>query len=95
MSYVGQASRFHICVTYHCQIAVGTRRAGLPYSEMSVEQASAFFSSGEEVIKNSIDVHPDQSFTHSSCELDAYYEIERTAEEIIKGDYKRVRYRFF
>ena len=67
-----------------------TKLPALTSDIMSIEQTSAFFSSGEDVITKNVDVQPDQSFTHSLYDLDDFYEIERTVEEIIKGDYKRV-----
>lgn len=52
---------------------------------------TAFSSSGEDVIARTIDVAPDgPSNVRSEEDLADYYDIERTALEINKGDYKRV-----
>ena len=52
---------------------------------------TAFSSSGEDVIARTIDVAPDgPSNIRSEQDLVDYYDIERTALEINKGNYKRV-----
>ena len=52
---------------------------------------TAFSSSGEDVIARTIDVAPDgPSNVRSEQDLVDYYDIERTALEINKGNYKRV-----
>jgi diphthamide biosynthesis protein 2 len=49
---------------------------------------TAFSTSGEDAIARTIDVEIDE--TASSYKFDTFYEIERTANEIVKGDFKRV-----
>ena len=56
---------------------------------MSAEQ-TAFSASGEDAITRVIDVHTEEVALKDE-HFDEFYEIARTAEEIIKGDYKRVR----
>ena len=52
---------------------------------------TAFSSSGEDVIARTIDVAPDgPSNVRSEQDLVDYYDIERTAVEINKGNYTRV-----
>jgi len=52
---------------------------------------TSFSSSGEDVISQTIEVAPDTSADVLSPEdFDKFYDIERTAEEIIQGNYKRV-----
>jgi len=54
-------------------------------------ESTAFASSGEDVISRSIDVELDRSAANlSQDEFADYYEIDRTVEEIVRGDYKRV-----
>jgi diphthamide biosynthesis protein 2 len=54
-------------------------------------ESTAFASSGEEVITRPIDVELDRSTANLSYdEFTDYYEIDRTVDEIIRGDYKRV-----
>lgn len=54
--------------------------------------ASAFAASGEEAIARSIDITSSVSSQRpESSNVAEFYEIERTAEIILKGDYKRVR----
>ncbi|KAK7681840.1 hypothetical protein QCA50_015187 [Cerrena zonata] len=56
---------------------------------------TAFSSSGEDVIARSIDVAPDgPSNVRSEEDFANYYDIERTASEINKGDYKRIALQF-
>ena len=49
---------------------------------------TAFSSSGEEVIARPIEV--EQEGVPLDEDFDAYYEIDRTVDQISKGDYKRV-----
>ena len=53
---------------------------------------STISASGEEAISRVIEVNDEDvpRFTKLE-EYEAYYEIERTVEQITKGDYKRVR----
>jgi diphthamide biosynthesis protein 2 len=54
---------------------------------------TAFSTSGEDAITRTIDVKIDTTANQLALtEFDDYYEIERTAGEIVKGDYKRVRF---
>ena len=59
---------------------------------MATPEYTAFSTSGEDAITRTIDLEiddtPDRS--SSSHEFDAFYEIERAADEIIKGDFRRV-----
>lgn len=56
------------------------------------EQTTSFSASGEDAITRIIDVKPDKTTDNlDPIEFDEFYEIKRTAEEIVKGDYKRVR----
>lgn len=56
---------------------------------------TSFSSSGEDVISQAIEVTRDTSANVLSPEqFDAFYEIKRTAKEIVHGDYKRVRTTF-
>lgn len=56
------------------------------------EQTTSFSTSGEDAITRVIDVKPDNATNNMDLiEFDEFYEIKRTAEEIIKGDYKKVR----
>ena len=54
-----------------------------------MEPTSAFAASGEEAIAQTIDLHevPDALTPE---ELEEYYDIERTSEQIRQGDFKRV-----
>lgn len=57
------------------------------------EPITAFSSSSEDAITRTIDVHPDTAADKLSVEdFNDYYEIEETAAEILKNDYKRVRF---
>ena len=52
---------------------------------------TAFSASGESTIVQGLDVKPDTTADNlAPGGFEEYYEIERTANEIIKGDYKRV-----
>ena len=59
---------------------------------MAASENTAFSTSGEDAIKRTIDVKIDETADRlsSSYEFDLFYEIDRTADEIIKGDFKRV-----
>lgn len=51
---------------------------------------TAFATSGKDAITRVIDIDVDTTASQlSSTEFDYFYELERTAEEVIKGDYKR------
>ncbi|KAG6871324.1 hypothetical protein C0993_003497, partial [Termitomyces sp. T159_Od127] len=51
---------------------------------------SAFATSGEEAITRTLDVHVDHITDRlSPSEFENFFEISRTVEEIVKGDYKR------
>lgn len=53
---------------------------------------TAFSTSGEDAITRTINVEADETADKlAEDEFDEFYEIERTVEEIVKGDYKRVR----
>jgi diphthamide biosynthesis protein 2 len=55
------------------------------------EPITAFSSSSENAITRTIDVNPDTAEDKLSVEeFNDYYEIEETAAEILKNDYKRV-----
>lgn len=55
---------------------------------MSSDQTTSFSSTGEDVISRTIDI----DHIHSRAGgLDEFYEIQRTADEIVSGDFKRVR----
>jgi hypothetical protein len=56
---------------------------------MTVESSTAFSSSGADAITRQLDVGETPTFT-SHSELEHFYEIKRTAREIIQGGYKRV-----
>ena len=63
------------------------------YSLMSStkETVSAFSSSSQDAMTHPLDVIPDPTADNlPQDEFNAYYEIEETAEEIIRNDYKRV-----
>jgi diphthamide biosynthesis protein 2 len=53
---------------------------------------AAFSASGEDIINRTIDLEIDDTsdLPSSSHEFDAFYELERTADEILKGDFRRV-----
>lgn len=60
------------------------------------DSATAFSSSSEEAITRTIEVHPDTNADKLSVkEFNDHYEIEETAAEILKNDYKRVCQRPF
>lgn len=54
---------------------------------------TAFSASGEDVITRVIDVQTEEVPFNDEL-FDEFYEITRTAEEIIKGDYKRIALQF-
>ncbi|CAA7263747.1 unnamed protein product [Cyclocybe aegerita] len=62
---------------------------------MSNEPTTSFSASGEDAITRIIDAKPDESADLlPPKEFDEFYEIERTAEEIVKGDYRRIALQF-
>jgi diphthamide biosynthesis protein 2 len=55
------------------------------------EPTTSFADSGEGVISQKIETSPDLSASDLSAgEFAEYYDIERTVDEIVKGDYKSV-----
>jgi hypothetical protein len=55
------------------------------------EPTTSFADSGEVVISQKVVVSPDLSASNLSAdEFAEYYDIKRTVDEIVKGDYKRV-----
>ncbi|KAF9444614.1 diphthamide biosynthesis protein [Macrolepiota fuliginosa MF-IS2] len=61
---------------------------------MSAE-ASAFSTADENAITRTIDIRPDTTADQLSVEaFDDFYDIQRTADEIIQGDYKRIALQF-
>ena len=57
---------------------------------------TVFSTSGGDAITRTIDVKVDKTANKlSSTEFDNFYEIDRTAEEIVKRDYKRVSIQCF
>jgi diphthamide biosynthesis protein 2 len=61
-----------------------------------VPEHTAFSTSGEDAITRTIDVKVDKTASKlASTVFDNFYEIDRTAEEIVKGDYKRVSFIHF
>ncbi|PFH52498.1 hypothetical protein AMATHDRAFT_140010 [Amanita thiersii Skay4041] len=59
------------------------------------ETLTTFSSSSEDPITRSLDIKPDTTAAElSSSEFNAYYEIEETAEEIVRKDYKRIALQF-
>ncbi|KAJ3485157.1 hypothetical protein NLJ89_g11921 [Agrocybe chaxingu] len=62
---------------------------------MANEPTTSFLSSGEDAIARDIDVKPDESAdVLQPNEFEEFYEIERTAEQIVKGDYHRIALQF-
>ncbi|KAG5730849.1 hypothetical protein E4T56_gene16139 [Termitomyces sp. T112] len=56
---------------------------------------SAFAASGEDAINRTLDVHADNTADElSPSEFEEFYEISRTAKEIVKGDYRRIALQF-
>ncbi|CCL98888.1 uncharacterized protein FIBRA_00895 [Fibroporia radiculosa] len=55
---------------------------------------TSFSSSGEDVIARSIELNEDDITTLSQDELDDYYEINRTVDQIVQGDYARIALQF-
>ena len=56
------------------------------------EPTTSFADSGEAVISQKIEASPDLSASDLSAdEFAEYYDIERTVDEIVNGDYKSVR----
>ncbi|KAJ2923780.1 hypothetical protein H1R20_g13314, partial [Candolleomyces eurysporus] len=58
---------------------------------MSSEQTTSFSSTGEDVIARTIDI--DQVHGRAG-DLEDFYEIQRTADEIVAGDFKRIALQF-
>ena len=57
--------------------------------------AASFSTSGEDAIQKTIDVQPETStLSLSPHQFEDFYEIGRTAEEVVRGNYSRVRYLF-
>lgn len=57
-------------------------------SALDPTSMSAFSNAGEDAIQTTITIDP----THTrSQDIKSFYEVERTANEIIEGDFKRVR----
>ena len=54
--------------------------------------SNAFSASGEDAIGRHINVETDETADrlNSHQEFEDYYEIDRTVDEIVKGDYRRV-----
>ncbi|KAF9530121.1 diphthamide biosynthesis protein [Crepidotus variabilis] len=62
---------------------------------MSEEPTTSFSTSGEDAVTRVIQVELDASAnTLSPKEFDDFFEIEKSAEEILKGDYKRIALQF-
>jgi hypothetical protein len=58
---------------------------------MTAEQTTSFSASGEDAITRTIDIsEEDVGPSTAGFEFTDYYEIERTAQELVKGGYKRV-----
>lgn len=59
---------------------------------MSAPENTRFSSAGENVIERVIEVEADETADHlgSSEEFEDYFEIDRTANEIVAGGHKRV-----
>jgi len=59
---------------------------------MSSEPTTSFSSSGEDAITRTIDIQPDGPDVGSSetFAFGEFYEIERTAKELVQGGYQRV-----
>lgn len=59
---------------------------------MTASENTTFSTSEEDVISRRIDVQADRTADNlsSSIEFEEFYEIERIAEEIVKGGFKRV-----
>jgi hypothetical protein len=66
---------------------VPSSRTALSPPIMSAEQTTSFSSTGDDVIARTIEI--DQVHTRAG-DLDDFYEIQRTADEIVAGDFKRV-----
>ncbi|KIM44325.1 hypothetical protein M413DRAFT_443332 [Hebeloma cylindrosporum] len=63
---------------------------------MSSEPTTSFSSSGEDAITRTIDIQPDGPDVGSSgtVAFEEFYEIERTAKELVKGGYQRIALQF-
>lgn len=59
---------------------------------MSSEPTTAFSSSAEDAITRTIDIQPDGPDVESSetVAFEEFYEVERTAKELVQGGYQRV-----
>jgi hypothetical protein len=57
---------------------------------MTEKQYTAFSSSGEDAISRIIDLEIDETTRLPSSEFEVFYEIKRTANEIVKRNFKRV-----
>ena len=59
---------------------------------MSSEPTTSFSSSGEDAITRAIDIQPDGPAVGSpeTAVFEEFYEIERTAKELVHGGYQRV-----
>lgn len=56
-------------------------------------ESSAFSTTDDSAISRTIDVRPDTTASELSAEqFEDFYDIQRTADEIIQGDYRRVRF---
>lgn len=62
----------------------------LPFQTFMAQ--NTFSTTGEDAITRTIDVHVDETASQfvSEQDFDDFYEINKTAEDIVKGDYKRV-----
>jgi diphthamide biosynthesis protein 2 len=56
---------------------------------MISEPTTSFSSSGEDAITRTIDIQPDVGPSETVA-LEEFYEIERTAKELVQGGYQRV-----
>jgi hypothetical protein len=75
-------------------ININHGQALIPTSMAS--ENTAFSTSGEDAITRSLDVDLDQTAKDLSLEeFNDFYDIERTAKEIINGDYKKVGLHIF
>ncbi|KAF8173315.1 putative diphthamide synthesis protein-domain-containing protein [Pholiota molesta] len=62
---------------------------------MTAEQTTSFSASGEDAITRTIDIsEEDVGPSTAGFEFTDYYEIERTAQELVKGGYKRIALQF-
>ncbi|KAF9478781.1 diphthamide biosynthesis protein [Pholiota conissans] len=61
---------------------------------MSTEQTTSFSSSGEDAITRTIDINDEIGPSTAGFEFREFYEIERTAQELVSGKYKRIALQF-